>query len=270
MGANTVEDAYVIQIEDLIKEPSLTVVTARRIFALLQHHCVHKEYPADLNVPIPHAVTNSIHVPLKSKSVQAFPKFSGLLEDWLAWKKEAKAILGFNGWLQVATHKVVSSDPQFVSINNSLYWSLLQAVMHGDAQHCIRRHENSGDGNTPNGNGAWHALELCFETTQATEIMTISLEQALSALKYKDSDDRPMRGFIDHFNQLCWEHAQYCGPEQFTPQRKKHMFRDVIRGTVKYRTAWELSFLQDWDLKTLQDQLRLMEVQHTPSPITPF
>ena len=108
MGANTVEDAYVIQIEDLIKEPRLTVVTARHIFALLQHHCVHKEYPADLNVPIPHAVTNSINVPLKSKSVQAFPKFSGLLEDWLAWKKETKAILGFNGWLQVATHKVLS------------------------------------------------------------------------------------------------------------------------------------------------------------------
>ena len=84
MGANTVEDAYVIALDDLIKDPNLNVVTARRVFALLQHHFVHKEYPQQLPMPTSYAVTNSINVPLKAKSVQAFPKFSGLQEDWLA------------------------------------------------------------------------------------------------------------------------------------------------------------------------------------------
>ena len=84
MGASTIDDALYLCMEDLIREDSICPAMARKIYALLQHYSVHKEYPTQLTLPTPHAVTNSINVPLKSKSVKDLPKFSGLLEDWLS------------------------------------------------------------------------------------------------------------------------------------------------------------------------------------------
>ena len=46
--------------------------------------------------------------------------------------------------------------------------------------------------------------------------------------------------------------------------KEEENVQDAICDTIKYHTTWELSFIHHWDLKTLQDQLRLVEVQHTP------
>ena len=84
------------------------------------------------------------------------PKFSGKLVDWLKWKEEAIAVFGHNDWLDVATHGTVSTDPQFLAINKTLYWCILQAVHFSEAHNQVQKHEKSAFGKS-NGNETWRS-----------------------------------------------------------------------------------------------------------------
>ena len=127
----------------------------------------------------------------------------------------------------------------------------------------VEVHENTADGE-PNGNGAWNALVKYFETEDSTEIMTRSVEKALNSLKYSDSSSQSITGFLDQFNSLCYEHSKYCGDDRYTEKRKLRLFIEAMSNSTKYSNTMQMASALGWDLKTLQVQLRLVEVNETP------
>ena len=147
---------------------------------------VHHSYPDKIQPQILYR-PNYSKVPLKSKQAKDLPSFSGKLPDWLTWKEKATAILGHNQWLAVANHGTVTKDPELQAINNALYWSILQAVTFGQVQHRVKMHESPAFGH-PNGNGAWKSLIDWFETRESNELMALSIERAINAITYTDSD----------------------------------------------------------------------------------
>ena len=148
--------------------------------------------------------------------------------------------MGHNQWLKVANHGTVSSDPQFLAINNTLYWALLQAVQFGEAQNKVKMHETTAI-REPNGNGAWQELVKWFETSHSNELMTVSVEKAIDSLNYRDSGEQTIGGFIDEFNNLIYEHGKYCGTEPHTESRKLRKFKDSMEGTSKFSTIMDLA-----------------------------
>ena len=188
LGVSTVDDTHFLSVEDLMSSPNITRVQARKLLTFFHHHHQHGEYPRTIT-PNVHFTPAANSIPVKSKYAKDLPKFSGWLEDWIRWKEESIAVLGHNDWLKVANHGTISTDPQFIAINNSLYWALLHAVQFGEAQNKVKVHQNSAFGE-PNGNGAWRELVSWYETSHATEIMTNSILQAIEALSFKDSSSQ--------------------------------------------------------------------------------
>ena len=80
LGVSTVEQAYYLAIDDLISSPRINRVQARMIYALLQHHLIHKEYPAKISPNTPF-MPNPSGVPIKAKYAKDLPSFSGRLCD---------------------------------------------------------------------------------------------------------------------------------------------------------------------------------------------
>ena len=136
MGGTTVDDAYHLAIDDLNSSDMLDRVLSRKLHSFIQHHAIHGEFPKMIIPSVPY-VQDPNRIPIKTKYAKDFPKFSGKIEDWIRWKTDAIAILGHNDWLRTANHKTLSTDPQFVNVNNSLYWALLLAVNFGEAQHRV-------------------------------------------------------------------------------------------------------------------------------------
>ena len=54
LGVSTVEQAYYLEVDDLISSPRINRVQAQMIYALLQHQQVHKEYPLNISPNTPY------------------------------------------------------------------------------------------------------------------------------------------------------------------------------------------------------------------------
>ena len=93
----------------------------------------------------------------------------------------------------MAQDETVSTDQQFLNINNILYWSLLSAVNFEDAWYVFKKHHKTAFGQ-PNGNGAWKSLISWYETSQRKEIMTRSLLKDIESLLFSDSGSQTMGG----------------------------------------------------------------------------
>ena len=262
MGVSTVEDAYFMVMEDLIKSPTISVLQARKVHSLLQHHQVHHSYPDKIQPIMPFRPNHST-VPLKSKQAKDLPTFSGDLADWMVWKEKAIGILGHNQWLAVANHRTITEDTEFHSINNALYWAILQAVNFGQVHHRVREHEASAFGH-PNGNGAWNSLIAWFETTESNELMALSIEKALHEIKYTEDDAQTIGGFIDKFNGLIYQHTKYVGAVSYPPDRQLRMFTMAIETATPFASILDIAFTQKWDIQTLQANLRIKEVRLNP------
>lgn len=116
----------------------------------------------------------------------------------------------------------------------------------------------------PNGNGAWQELVKWFETSHSNELMTVSVENEIDSLHYRDSGEQTIGDFIDEFNNLIYEHGRYCGTEPYTESRKLRKFKDSMEGTSKFSTIMDLAIVNQWDLQRLQGHLRIKEVQMAP------
>ena len=189
---------------------------------------VHHSYPEKIQPQIPYR-PNSSKVPLKSKQAKDLPIFSEKLPDCLTWKEKATTILGHKQWLTVANHGTVTEDPEFQAINNALYWYILQAATFGQVKHRLKMHESSAFGH-PNGNGAWKSLIDWFETRESNELMALSIERTINDITYTDADTQKIRGFIDRFNGLIYEHTKYFGEVLYPPARQLCMFTMAITG----------------------------------------
>ena len=95
--------------------------------------------------------------------------------------------------IKVTNHGTVTEDLELQAINNSLYWSILQAIIFGQLKNRVNMHESFAFGQ-PSGNGSCQSLVGWSETKEPDKLTDLSIERSINNLQYTDSDSQTVGG----------------------------------------------------------------------------